>query len=46
MRAINRRPGYRSAYGETTKWASEASEYTYRFHERDGVEAPNSDQRR
>ena len=32
MRAINRRPSYRSAYGETTKWASEASEHRNRFH--------------
>ncbi len=29
MRAINRRPGYRSVYDETTKWATEASEFIH-----------------
>ena len=31
--------GLHNAYGETTKWAPEASEHRYRFHQRDGVEA-------
>ena len=44
MRTIDRRPGYRSVYGETTKWASEASAFNQHGPgSRDGAGAKRSE---